>query len=151
MALNEARLAEVSELADFIGEPIAEDVDKRRAELVLSFASMLVRKHARQPDWGKVGVDTPDEAVLVALSCASRGYLNPEGWANERVDDWGAGGRPVEELGMYLTGTEKATLADYRPSAPRIGTVSTFRDEPSGVGGLVATSPDNSTTPIPWW
>lgn len=142
-------ISSVAELADFIGEPIADEVDVKRAEMTLRFASMLVRDEARQP----FVTDVPDKVGLIVLACASRGFLNPEGWANERVDDWGAGGRPVEEVGMYLTGTEKRALAGFRPARSQIGTVGTVRgDFTGGAIGYVPTAPDGvPQTPIPWW
>ena len=142
-------IGSVDELADFIGEPIADGVDVRRAEMTLRFASMLVRDEARQPFIEGV----PEKVLLIVLACASRGFLNPEGWANERVDDWGAGGRPVEELGMYLTGTEKRSLSALRPARPQIGSFSTYRgDFTDGTDGYVPTAPPGEPqTPIPWW
>jgi len=150
MAEARQSIGSIQELSDFIGEPIMDDMDVRRAEMTLRFASMLVTKET-----GKTftDVDVPEEVLLVALACASRGYLNPEGWANERLDDWGAGGRPVEEVGMYLTATEKRSLASFRAPRPQLGAVSTFRgDTPSVVDGYVPTAPPGvPQTPIPWW
>ena len=70
----------------------------------------------------------PEDVLVVTLQCAARGYTNPESWASEGADDWRGGGRPIEELGLYLTATEKRTLAAYRPAKPRgIGVVATTR------------------------
>lgn len=144
-------MGSVSELADFIGEPITETVDVKRATMTLRFASMLVLDETQQSYASELEV--PEKVLLITLACASRGYLNPESWGNERLDDWGAGGRPVEELGMYLTGTEKRALASFRPARPRLGTVSTFRgDLPGSLDGFVPTAPPGvPQTPIPWW
>lgn len=143
-------LASVEELADYVGEPIVDDVDRKRADMMLRLASVLVSDETGTDFGGQV----PEKVNLITLSCASRGFLNPEGWANERIDDWGAGGRPVEELGLYLTGTEKRSLALFRPRRSQIGSVSTFRgDFPGGSSTrYVPTAPPGEPqTPIPWW
>ena len=143
-------LASVEELADYVGEPIVDDVDRKRADMMLRLASVLVSDETGTD----FGGDVPTKVNLITLSCASRGFLNPEGWANERIDDWGAGGRPVEELGLYLTGTEKRSLALFCPRRSQIGSVSTFRgDFPGGSSTrYVPTAPPGEPqTPIPWW
>lgn len=144
-------IGSVNELADFIGEPITDEMDVKRANMVLRFASMLVTDETRTGYESASAV--PEKVLLIALACASRGFLNPESWANERLDDWGAGGRPVEELGMYLTGTEKRVLAGFRPARSQIGSVGTFRgDFPGGSTRYVPTAPPGEPqTPIPWW
>ena len=131
-------LAEVEHLSEWLGEPIVEDVDQKRAAWALRMASELVRQEIDQPaNWS-----TSDEpVVLVTLQAAARAYTNPESWANERTDDWGGGGRPVEELGLYLTATERRMLAPYRPRRPSgLGVVATTRQpERPVLGGWVPT------------
>lgn len=150
---QQALLATVEDLADYIGEPIdADEVESKRAEMTLRFASMLVRDETRQEWPGSEAV--PDEVRLITLAVASRGFLNPESWGNERVDDWGAGARPIEELGMYLTGTEKRALAKHRPARSGLSTVSTFRGDLPMSGGTVyvpTAPPGVPQTPFPWY
>ena len=146
-------LASVTELADWVGEPIPEgSPDASRAAAVLRLASALVRTFVGRAwaDPTNPADPVPAGVVEVVLQVAGRGFTNPEGWGNERLDDWGAGQRPVEEWGLYLTASEKAILAEYRPSKPRgIGALSTFRESvPDPWAGLVPT-PDGQ--PIPWW
>lgn len=112
-----ALLADEVDLADWLGEPLAVGTpEHRRAGQVLGYASMLVRDETGCTfDDGTV----PEKVRLVTLQVASRGYLNPESWGNERTDDWGGGGRPIDELGMYLTATERQMLAEFRPARPK--------------------------------
>lgn len=121
-------LAEVEDLSEWLGEPIAEDADRRRAAWALRLASELVRQEADRPDdWG-AGADVPEPVKLVTLQAAARGYTNPESWRDERTDDWGGSGRPVQELGLYLTATERRMLAPYRVKKPGgIGVIATTR------------------------
>lgn len=125
-------LATVLELSDWIGEPINESsADGRRAEGVLRLASALVRAYSGAtwiPEGGTAPVDVPDGVSDVVLQVAARGYTNPESWSNEAVDDWRGGGRPIEEMGLYLTASEKAILAEHRPRvASGIGVVGTTK------------------------
>lgn len=140
--------ATVDDLADYIGEPITDELDSKRAMFTLRFASMLVSKET-----GKTFTDdVPDDIQLVTLGCASRAYLNPEAWTSERIDDWYGAGKPVPEAGLFLTETEKRLLWSHKPKNTGIGVISTFRGDAGTVnGGLVKTSHDNSSTPIPWW
>ena len=150
--MSAALLASVTELADWLGEPIeADSVDAKRAGMVLAYASVLVRDHTGR-DWAEeINTDhLPEKVRMVTLQVAARGYSNPDSWGNERLDDWGGGGRPIEELGMYLTSTEKAILAGFRPSQSRgLGIVRLSRDvEPEGLTGYV---PTVDGPPIPWY
>src|SRR5699024_3730364 len=103
-------LATVSDLADWLGEPISEAVDVKRAESVLRGASVLVRTFTDKTwltDAGFVDPDLPEAVSAVTIQVAARGYSNPEGWSNEAVDDWRGGGRVVPEAGLFLTASEK--------------------------------------------
>lgn len=118
------------DLSNWVGEPIQDD-DRSRAQAVLDYAFTLIDLEIdRDVDyWRDEGL--PEKVRHVALQVASRGYTNPESFTNERVDDWGGGGRPVEELGMYLTATEKRVLAKFAQSRSiGIGVIDTYKDEP---------------------
>ena len=150
--MRTAPLASVTELADWLGEPIeADSVDAKRAGMVLAYASVLVRDHTGR-DWAEeISTDhLPEKVRMVTLQAAARGYSNPDSWGNERLDDWGAGGRPIEELGMYLTATEKAILGNFRPrTVSGLGVIRLSRDpEPEGLTGYV---PIVDGPPIPWY
>lgn len=128
-------LAEVQDLADWLGEPIV-DADITRAEGALALASSLVR-HEVGLTWVTLGVlddAVPDEAVQVTKACAGRGFTNPEAEVDGGVDD-ARSRRVVQEAGLYLTASEKALLAGLRQSGPKgIGTVATTRWDPAEVG-----------------
>ena len=153
MAGAPAPLATVQDLADWLGEPLTDGTpDAVRAGQVLAYASMLVRDEAGTSFVDELGnlTDVPDKVRLVTLQVSARGFTNPESWGNERVDDWGGGGRPIEELGMYLTATERSILAEFRPSKPKgIGIMTLTRTrEGEPYAGYVPT-PDGP--PIPWY
>lgn len=144
-------LALVSELADWIGVPISDELDVKRAEGALRLASTLVRSYV-DTEWhdAVTGESTaPDGVADIVLQVASRGYLNPEGWGNERLDDWGGGQRPVTEWGLYLTPTEKRLLDDFRPrKTAGIGVMGTTRTPARSVCGWV---PVVDAPPFPWY
>lgn len=124
-------LATVQDLSDWIGEPIEWDsADAKRAEGVLRVASRLVRAFlgkTASTDW-PTDADVPDGVSDIVCQSAARSYVNPEGWGNERVDDWGGGQRPIDEWGVYLTDSEKAALSEYSTKAPRgIGIIATTK------------------------
>lgn len=151
--MGTAPLASVTDLADWLGEPIeAYSVDEKRAEMVLNYASVLVREHTGQ-EWADDSLPAgglPEKVRMVTLQVAARGYSNPDSWGNERLDDWGGGGRPIEELGMYLTATEKAILGSFRPrTASGLGVVRLSRDK--DVTGLTGYVPTVDGPPIPWY
>lgn len=119
-------LALVQDLSEWLAEPITEEEDVARAGRVLAAASNLVRSFTGQ-EWATVS-EVPDPAVEVALQVAARGYTNPEGWRDERTDDWAGQGKVVPEAGLFLTPTEKTILGAYRPKVAKgIGVVATTR------------------------
>lgn len=123
-------LASVTNLSDWIGEPIAEEEDRKRAEGVLRLASALVRAFVGTRWYTDTGdlTDVPEGVADVTLAVAARGYTNPEGWTGERQDDWGGSGRKVEEAGLYLTASEKVILDEHRPAkVSGLGVVATTR------------------------
>lgn len=112
-------LATVEELSDHIGEPIETgSLDAKRAEGALRAASSLVRHESGDRKWldpdnpEQVNPDFPEELWIVVLDSASRKYLNPEGFEQEREDNW-YGSRKVQEAGVYLTASELAIVAPY--------------------------------------
>lgn len=128
-----ATLAGVSDLADWLGEPIAEGTDDaKRAALCLRLASALVRKESGQTwlnDDGSLKT-VPEEAFTVTLYCASRVYDNRNAQTSGGLDDYSEGWK-VDESGAYLTATERRSLASLRSSNTfgGLGTVSTTRGE----------------------
>lgn len=129
MVFRVGPLLEVESLSEWIGEPITDPLDVKRAERTLAYALTLINIEIDRDDtyWREHGL--PEAVSQVALQLAGRGYMNPESWGNEGVDDWRAGGRPIEELGMYLTPTEKRTIAKFAPSRLfGIGVVDTYRE-----------------------
>lgn len=146
----ESPLVSADDLSVWLGEPIVEDADVKRAESIISFAFTLVNRESGRSNshWETEGL--PQDVQNVVLQVAARGFQNPDSWANERVDDWGGGGRPVEELGMYLTATEKRILSGFAPVRDvGFGTVNTFREEPRDVGYL--SWMDEANGGLPGW
>ena len=146
MAMN--LLAEVEDLADWIGEPITEEADVKRAGLCLRIASALVRYEAGR-SWTGDGETVPDSAFMVTLYCASRVYENREAEKQSGVDDHQSS-REVLEAGAYLTATEKRQLAKFnKPRHGGLGTVSTTRAECGVHDTWVPT--DTPGVHIPWY
>lgn len=150
--MAQAPLADVTALADWLGEPIVEAVDVKRAESVLRAASSLVRRFTDKAwltDAGVVDPAMPDDVAIVTIQVAARGYSNPEGWANEAADDWRGGGRVVDEAGLFLTASEKAVLsAHVAARTSGIGIISTTKVSAPSTAGWV---PTVDGPPFPWY
>jgi len=152
MAGTLAPLAGVTELADWIGEPItADSADGKRAAMCLRVASALVRTESGRTwadDAGQLVTPVPESAVMVTLYCASRVYDNREAQTQGGLDDAQAAWK-VDESGAYLTASEKRQLAPLRAAGrSRIGTIETTRGPVESGAGYVPTN-----TPgvyIPW-
>lgn len=148
-----ATLAGVSELSDWIGEPIPEGVESKRALMCLRIASALVRRESGRTwldDAGVLADPVPEDAVMVTLYCASRVYDNREAQTRGSIDD-ADGSWKVDESGAYLTASEKRMLTQFKASnSGGLGVVATTRDDsPAGSNGWVPT-----TTPdvyFPWY
>ncbi len=145
-------LATVAELADWIGEPITEPSDAKRAQGVLRLASALVRNATGGKTWAEgeqLLPDIPDDLGLVTLACAARGYTNPEAATTEGIDD-GQLGRVVEEAGLYLTESEKRLLEPYSAKPFRgLSTVATTRGESAPRSLRAVTDPDYGEAILP--
>ncbi len=139
-------LASIQELSDWIGEPIQEEADVKRAELCLRIASALVRSEAgRKWDSGEV----PEAASMVTLYCASRVYENREAENQSGIDNWQAS-RQVMEAGAYLTASEKRMLSQINRSRfGGLGTISTTKQEREKPHGWVPT--DTPDVYFPWY
>jgi hypothetical protein len=152
MAGTPASLVGVTDLADWIGEPIdADSADGKRAAACLRAASALVR-HESGRTWldgdGALVTPLPELASSITLACAARVYENREAQIQGGLDD-GSAAWKVEESGMYLTATEKRSLAGLRASGRlRIGTIATTRADTSLTGGYVPT--DTPGVYFPW-
>lgn len=132
--------AEPDALAEWIGEVIdATSADWKRARRVLRAASNLVRTQTGR-DWlnddGTLDNPLPEQLVDVTVACAARFYLNPNAetqWSRQIDDAMDGGSRKVDEPGMSLTASEKATLAklmaDASPLIAGVGVISTTRGE----------------------
>lgn len=110
-------LVPIGSLSAWLGEPIIEDADVQRAGSFISYAFEVVNAFTQRTNeyWNEEGL--PNAVKSVVLMQAAYGYSNPEWWGNERVDDWGGGGRPVQEIGLALTPENKNMLRPYRKSA----------------------------------
>lgn len=145
-------LAGVTELADWLGETIAEGTaDAKRALLCLRMASTLVRTEAGKT-WLKDdgSLDSPPEvAVMVTVYCASRVYENREAQTRGGIDDLNEAWK-VDEAGAYLTVSERRQVAALRGGKPGLSTIGTTRVEPCELpSGWVPTgTPD---VEFPWY
>ena len=122
-----ASLATVHDLEDWLGEPISEEADQKRAGRLLGFASSLIRLEAKT-DWLDSAL-VPEEIRDTACAVAARVYTNPDAATLESVDDAQVQ-RKVEAVGIYLTATEKQIVARYAPKKfGGLGVVSTTRGD----------------------
>lgn len=149
-----ATLAGVTELADWLGEPIvADSADEKRALLCLRIASALVRKESGQTWVGADGLlvdPVPEDAVMVTLYCASRVFDNRNAQTMGAIDDSREGWK-VDEAGAYLTESEKRMLSAFKSSSFRgLGTVATTREDtaPASNGWVPTNTPD---VYFPWY
>lgn len=134
--------ADVDALAEWLGEPVDDEVDRRRAARVLRAASNLVRSYTRHR-WADVAVeDVPEELADVTLSCAARYYVNPNAetqWTSQIDDAMDGGGRKVESSGLYLTADEQRMLDTIRERssevvAGAVASIATTRADAYGYG-----------------
>lgn len=129
-------LATVTDLSDWIGEPIeSESADAKRALSVLRLASSLIRSKKVtnrtwvDPDTNQLVEDMPDIVAEICIQAAARKYTNPDDLEQERQDDFYAS-RKVKEAGVYLTDSELAMLAEYTATPHGgLGTVRTTRGD----------------------
>jgi len=136
-------LASVPNLSDHLGEAITPNTpDFKRAVGALRAASNLVRRETGNKKWispdkaSDADPNLPEELWIVVMDAAGRKYLNPEGFEQEREDNW-YGSRKVQEAGVYLTATELATCESYlRPAHRGLGTIQTTRDDYPKRNGL---------------
>lgn len=147
-------LAGVQQLSDWLGEPIQDDQDVARAGLVLAAASVLVRNFTEK-SWlteaGTIDPDLPDDVLMVTVQVAARGYSNPEGWRDERTDDWAGQGRVVPEAGLFLTASERDILSGHRAKkVSGIGVIATTRRE-HPVPDMCGWVPTDGGTWFPWY
>lgn len=146
-------LAGVDELAEWLGEDIAEGTsDHRRALMCLRMASTLVRSEAGKSwltDDGATLKDVPEVAVMVTIYCASRVYENREAQTRGGIDDLSESWK-VDEAGAYLTVSERRQVAALRGGTPGLSTIGTTRvDEPERPAGLVPTGTQG--VEFPWY
>lgn len=148
-----ATLASVTELADFIGEPIdAATAEGKRAVWCLRAASALVRKESGRTwlqDGGDLVDPLPEDVITVTLYCASRVFDNRNAQTRGGLDDYSESWK-VDESGAYLTASEKKMLTPFQQSGiAGMGTVATTRLTHEPTSGLVPTgTPD---VYFPWY
>ena len=148
-------LANATDLADWLGETIAEG--DSRAAAVLSAASALVREYTMQSwldatDSSKLG-DVPDAVHAVTLAVAGRAWrrAGDVDTSTEQAGPFaytqrfgGDGG------GLYLTATDKLMLRAHRVSQPYgVGVLSTTRGEDGDSTIYVPVSESDAV--FPWY
>lgn len=147
-------LASVQQLSDWLGEPIQDETDEKRAGSVLAAASVLVRNFTEK-SWlteaSTIDPNLPDDVLMVTVQVAARGYSNPEGWRDERTDDWAGQGRVIPEAGLFLTASERDILAGHRAKKVSgigvLGTTRVSRPVPEAAGWV----PTDGGTWFPWY
>lgn len=146
-------LATVGELADWLGESIADgSVEGKRAAMCLRAASALVRKESGRTwltDAGALEEPLPEDVKMVTLYCASRVFDNRNAQTRGGLDDYSESWK-VDEAGAYLTASERRMLAPFRSAVVGgLGAVSTTRQEAPAASGWVPTpTPD---VYFPWY
>lgn len=145
-------LAGVTDLAEWLGEPITAEVDTKRATRCLRLASSLVRAETGKEwvdDAGVLVDPLPDAVHMVTLYCASRVYENREAAIRAGIDDASESWK-VDEAGAYLTPSERRMLAGVGASATGgLRTVATTRVTAEPTSGWVPTgTPD---VLFPWY
>lgn len=144
-------LAEVSDLAAWVGRTISDD--DPRAGAVLSHASTRVRTYTGQTwvDDNNVLEDVPDAVAEVTVRVAARAWRNPEDLDSVTLDDgtkrWGS------VRGLVLTDEDREDLAEWRgDEAPAgIGVLGTYRDDWTDDTIYVPTGPAPSGYDFPWY
>lgn len=102
------------------------DVELARAQAALDDSSTLVRTEAGKT-WvtdDELDEDIPDVVVMVTLSVARRGLLNPDGYRQETLGDHSVTYGGPDSL--YLTDAEKGLIASALGNFA-LGTISTTR------------------------
>lgn len=145
--------ATANDLAEWLGEPITDEPDVKRADRILRAVSNKVRAYTRT-QWvdqqGELLPGLPETLADVTVSCAARYYVNPNAetqWTSQIDDAMDGGGRKVESSGIYLTDSEKADLDTVRENssgviAGAVTTVSTTRADLEGY---------TSVEGVPWF
>lgn len=147
-------LAEVSDLADWVGRTISDD--DPRAGAVLSAASALVRSFVGLTwvDDTESLTEVPDSVAAIVVQVAARVWHNPSGavsWTKGPFSERYSEGSVSS--GLYLTDSEKEALSAFQVgnSGTGLGTISLAG------GGLdcetiyVPTGPPPSGYPFPWY
>ncbi|QUW18889.1 hypothetical protein [Agrococcus sp. Marseille-Q4369] len=147
-------LASVTELAEFLGETIADGTaEHKRAGWCLRVASGLVRDETGRTwlgDDGKLEQNLPESVVNVTIYCASRVYDNREARTSGGIDDLTEGFK-VQEAGAYLTASERRQLAAIRDAGRSgLGTVSTVR-EPAAAPAAGTVPTETPGVEFPWY
>lgn len=154
-------LAEISDLAAWLGEEI--DDDNQRAEALLAAASRLVRAETRR-EWRTeddelddgdpaLTTDALEVAQQVTVSVAARMWANPTGVIHETEGPFSARWSEQVAEGLYLTDTEKAMLARYSTqSTSGLWTLATTRGDTPDVETVAVeyTSGLVPAEPLPW-
>lgn len=142
-------LAEVSDLAGFLDEQIAED--DLRARAVLRMASSVVRAYVGK-DWATEEI--PEAAADVTMDVAARVWINPAGLVQDGIDDvtrrWSESTAPE---GFYLTAANRTVLDALRTTRRGgLHTIATTRGDGDYLDTVyVPTGPPPSGYPFPWY
>lgn len=146
-------LADVDDLAAFVGEPI--ETNNARALAVLRMVSNFVRAETGTP-WGEQPQDdVPDAIRDVVIDVAARVWFNPEGLVGDDIDDSARRWSESASEGMYLTAANRSMLRPHMAASRSGGglrTVATTRGGGRGDDTIyVPTGPPPSGYPFPWY
>lgn len=146
-------LAEVQDLADWVGEDLSDDTP--RVEAWIRGASSLVRAAAKQT-WTEVNGDdevvltaVPDEIHTVVLQCVERKWRNPAGITQDTAGPLTERFSERAAEGLFLTEAETAVCRRYAPTSG-VWTQPVTRD-PDDEDSTLTVPVEGDDDPFPWF
>lgn len=124
--MSEIPYADISDLATWTGETIADD--DARATAVLRAASVLVRTFVGS-DVTEAWTEVPDDVATVVVQVAARVWANPNGAVSQTTGPFTIRYGEEADAGLVLTGAERDLLSPYRAKVSGLWTLGITRDD----------------------
>lgn len=124
--MSDIPYAEVSDLATWTGEAIADD--DARATAVLRAASVLIRNFIGS-DVAETWTDIPDDVSTVAVQVAARVWANPNCAVSQTTGPFTIRYGDEADAGLSLTASERDLLSPYRTKVTGLWTLGVTRDD----------------------